>query len=210
MSKSAGYRARYKARGSGRDRASAGGKISDAEYAIMLDDQAKRMAKNPGQLEALEAYQEESEDINNDMRIPWFNDYVYTTRESARKNQALLSEIAHATGLPKAANLYRGIDGAELARIAAVGEGNSFRSMGFTSTATARGSAEDYVKEDGAMVTIRAPKGTKGAVSNNYLQREVMIQRGTVFRVVSVKGKNVVLEVTKQISSPTQSVSPDL
>jgi len=122
------------------------------------------------------------------------------------------SVIADAPPLKEEMTTYRGIWGAEeTATFTSMKPGDTFTDLGFTSTSMNRRIAENFARSDkanaGVVLEIVNPKGSKGIfplairteMTPQYVfdlsENEWLIPRGSAFRVLSVTGKDIKVEV---------------
>lgn len=115
-----------------------------------------------------------------------------TDREQAQRHiDALDQAFATVAGAKSAALLKRGVNSRELSKLLAGGKllpGATFRDLGIVSTTHAENIPGMWQGKD-FQITIRTPKGAKAlwvqSKSEMPSEREVLLPRGSTFRVVS-------------------------
>ena len=106
----------------------------------------------------------------------------------------------YGVALPESVILYRGIGGTHSRAFTSLGIGQEFVDKGFISTTASPRMAADFAlrtlggiddSDDGAVIEIHAPKGTPVMLPDANMDRgesEVMLNRGTKFRVTNITG----------------------
>lgn len=137
----------------------------------------------PGEVAALKAYQSSNYKdgylaINGGLRRPPPPEHLTKTITD------LDAAIGKAT-VPETVEVYRGIT-----RPLPFSKGDVFTDKGFLSTSGAKGTAGAFSEKEGALMHIRVPKGANAAwvdAVNDGGERELLLPRGSKFKVLSVK-----------------------
>jgi hypothetical protein len=111
------------------------------------------------------------------------------TAADLEKRLAAIDKVVASGRIPKATTLYRGLrlKGADLT------VGRTFSDDGFSSTTTSARIGRDFARSrvgdpsSGVFMSIRVPRGASGASVRKQGEREVVLPRGSTFRVRSVK-----------------------
>ena len=155
---------------------------------------------NMDQRSSLERYSGDDYRKMNDSLRGKDVDYV-TPQQEQRINDQIdnVTDVLDQKELPKDTNLYRGMDSPKhilgddyqaksLDQLRQENIGKVYTDDGFCSTSTSHAKAADFSQaRDGTMVEISAPKGSNGMymgdVSTRPYENEVLLQRGSAFRI---------------------------
>lgn len=131
---------------------------------------------------------------------------------------AQVAQVVETASLPLGVEVYRGIRSLPhyLDDMKAL-VGQTFVDPAFVSTTLTYKQADAYARDGGVVVTIRVPQGAKAIYADSsdtprltarrkLSEKELFLQRGSSFRVISVQGNHVTLEMEVQPPSPSEAI----
>jgi len=166
--------------------------------------------KNPKIRDAFENYDNVGyEKVNEELRSG-------KLKGEAKETVETMDQAFAKASLAKDATAYRYFGPKTYAKLSKLEAGAVFQDKGFVSTATSLKGAQDFAKwhatavlgkprlaeqEQGKIVTINVPKGSKAVSMTDFVdeakngEKELLLNRGTQFRVVSKSDKGITVEV---------------
>ena len=181
------------------------GAISHYTWSVGINDDL-RSGKGPDRTEAYRA-QVRPGDPSDDSNFRTFS--------RAEHLELLDSVFAKSDAvLPESVVTHRAWTGMK-DQFAEMQEGDEFVDLGFTSTALSKGEIKDFSGRKSAKLEIHVPKGTKaiylGTIGKNVTKAlrgrswmaessELLLNRGTRFRMKGRRGKTTILEVVPNAS----------
>lgn len=153
-------------------------------------------ALNEDEKAAILFYKKDSTPINQVLR-----DETYFRRQEHENHKKHLTRLVEKAQVPHDIIVYRG---ARAEFYDNLYEGKVFRDNGFVSTSIDRETMDSFSDPHGeghatAEIAVLVPKGSKGAfiskVNNDDFSDELLLQRGSLFKVVKKKGNRIVLKL---------------
>jgi hypothetical protein len=146
---------------------------------------------------AIRGYQETSDGLNSTLRMS-------KGQNLTPRIKRIDAAMQKAPGMTYDTEVYRGVGSSQAAEaIRAGGIGSIYVDHAFFSTSFDPGRAAGFAGFSGNILTIKVPKGFRaidmnkalGAKSVHKHERELLLPRGTKFRVTKIVGKNTFMEV---------------
>lgn len=116
----------------------------------------------------------------------------YKAKQALKKGEVLEKTIADAPGISQTVTVYRGMSEDAHAALSAR-TGKTFTDRGFTSTSLSLKSASNFQRGDAPLMRITVRKGAKAIpmekwhkAFHNSAEHEVLIQRGSKFKITKV------------------------
>jgi hypothetical protein len=130
------------------------------------------------------------EAINGHLRKP--KNFPTPAVTAAVKNMDAIFEKV--PPLEKEVTVYRGVSGSAADKILKLRKGAMLSDPAFISTSFSQDVAKDFATVGGIVMSIKVPKGRR-AVPGERTENELILPRGTRFKVVKKTKKSIVLEV---------------
>jgi SPP1 gp7 family putative phage head morphogenesis protein len=195
--------------------------IPEAKPVVIAQDKLTSFAKfqkeqgytlTPDEIQALKDYQNtEYTPINNILRIPRatlekYNEQNYdklnpvTWRKKQKAIDALNQMITKAPPLEEPIVVFRGIKGDAAEKLASLRVGSTYKEPGFVSTSMSQEVGYRFMGDEGVLLEIVVPKGTKGVsveafITSTNAEFEWLMAPGTRFKVIGKQGRILKVEV---------------
>jgi hypothetical protein len=182
-----------------------------------LDFQTRRgLTLTQAQETVIEGYQNvDYTPMNNLLRIPnatleKYNELNYdklnpvTWKKINNKIKELKEIIQNAPALEQTTIVYRGVNGDAARKLQKLGAGSTYKEPGFVSTSFSDEIAKRFQRDEGVLLEITVPAGTKGLSVEPIRARlnslgspedEWLMSPNTKFKVISKVGKLIKVEV---------------